>query len=64
MAFSKTIDIWCEADGCSNWEFGCVDGSVAEARREVKKKGWTRGNGKDICPLCQQPEIGATSETR
>lgn len=54
MSITKTIDIFCDA--CNVWDHGNCHGSVRDARKSVKKKGWlyVRVEGKmvDLCPNC------------
>lgn len=53
MSWTREVTIWC--DVCGNWEQ--VSGTVQQARRELKKRGWKRwwkrpDKDGDVCPNC------------
>ena len=52
MSITITTDVFC--DRCPMWVHG-VTGSgsrSADARRVAKASGWTRRDGRDLCPDC------------
>lgn len=64
MSVTKEVSIWCDgksADNpCVQWTEGLSD-SVATARKNIKKKGWTTkralgGMFLDLCPRCSKSD--------
>ena len=57
MSIAKTYDVFCDGDGCINWEDGASSTrSASVARRHAKGYGWVRrrldGRMVDLCPRC------------
>lgn len=53
MAIVKTLDVFCDFDGCLDWTEGGQAGRRAtakEARYRARESGWVYKDGKDLCP--------------
>lgn len=52
MSFTITTDVFC--DYCPQWTSGVVEGRInrAKAWKKAKSEGWSKENGKHICPDC------------
>jgi hypothetical protein len=50
MSVSRETTIWCDHEDCVEW-VQCNTGSVADARREVKRGGWALRGGLDLCSV-------------
>lgn len=45
--------LWCDVPKCGVWEYAPHDEQNArELRRALRKRGWRRVAGKDLCPAC------------
>lgn len=56
MSHSKQVTIWC--DVCQAWD-QLPTGSVASARKTLRKLGWKckdQKDSRDLCPKCKQVE--------
>lgn len=63
MSWSKSVTIWCDADGCNEWHdgegsstIGAVE-TASRARRLGRNYGWAYRNGRDLCPEHADVEI-------
>lgn len=58
MSVTKQITIWCDENGCANWDQ--ISGNVDYARNEAKRMGWsqiTRDKKRiDLCPSCTKKD--------
>jgi hypothetical protein len=63
MSITYTADVFCDGEGCSQWEHGIsvsyTTSLARHARKAAKKQRWGRvmaPNGKllDLCPLCMK----------
>ena len=48
MSWTKEITIWCDKDGCEEWEQH--PNTVEETRRILSRDGWEYTQEKDYCP--------------
>lgn len=52
----KTYDVFCDEPGCGHWTHGTTanaknsGGASNEARKAARAAGWTRRDGRDLCP--------------
>lgn len=62
MSFTITTDVFC--DNCSDWTSGVSEGSPnrTKAWLVAKSRGWTKVDGKHLCPLCNGKAYGKISE--
>jgi len=50
MSTSHQVTLWC--DGCQTFDQASM--SASQLRLDARKSGWTRLNGKDLCPKCSE----------
>jgi hypothetical protein len=55
MSTTRETTLWCDADGCVQWE-QVAERTDAGARRELRGLGWKRASGKDYCPFHADPK--------
>jgi alkylated DNA repair dioxygenase AlkB len=60
VSITKEVTVWCEHGDCSRWEqvndYESVGGKVSEARKAVKRMGWTYNRDRgDWCPAHSTP---------
>lgn len=53
MAIQREYTVWCDAEGCIQWER--APGSILKnCKSQWKKLGWTFKGGKWFCPECSK----------
>lgn len=52
MSVVRVSSVFCDEPGCPHWIGEVADswGGTKQARKEARAAGWTRRDGKDICP--------------
>lgn len=61
MSLCVTTDVFCDGDYCGVWTYGVTHPTThqpSRARKIAKEQGWTRENGRDLCPGCSTPKGG------
>jgi hypothetical protein len=59
MSVSHETTIWCDGEGCGQWEQAA--GNAKMLRQDLKRRKWKQlSGGKDLCPSCA--EEGRTHE--
>lgn len=59
MSITRTSTTFCDAEGCPRWA-GETVGTAADSRAIAKTFGWTRRDGKDLCPQHRALPPGST----
>jgi hypothetical protein len=56
MSITVTTDVFCDGPDCLAWINGVSSTrtQAAAARKEARRYGWSRRNGRDLCPECRQ----------
>lgn len=52
MSASADVTIWCDAPGCNEWAQSDSGDGIAATRAALKRRGWRRKAGLDLCREC------------
>lgn len=54
MSIVKTIDVFCDGEGCVNWAENATRTNVHATlvRKRAREDGWIHRHGADLCPTC------------